>query len=42
LTVMVPAGLHRLLRMSSADKGKTMSEIAVESLVIHLKEYEKI
>lgn len=40
LTVRVPEELHRQLRLASADKGKTMSEIAVDALIAHLKAYE--
>jgi len=40
LTVRVPEKLHRQLRLASADKGKSMSEIAVEALIAHLTAYE--
>ena len=40
LTVRVPEDLHRKLRLASADKGKPMSEIAVDALIAHLKAYE--
>lgn len=40
LTLIIPARLHRQLRLASADKGKPMSEIVVEALIAHLKDYE--
>ena len=41
LTIRMPEALHRQLRFASADTGKPMVEIAVESLIRYLVEYEE-
>ncbi len=40
LTIRMPESLHRQLRFASADTGKPMVEIAVDSLIRYLAEYE--
>ncbi len=41
LTIRMPESLHRQLRFASADTGKPMVEIAIDSLIQYLKEYKK-
>lgn len=40
ITMIIPADVHRQLRLASAYSGKTMTEVAVDSLKQHLREYE--
>lgn len=40
ITMLIPADVHRLLRLASADTGKPMTAIAVEALKKYLKSYE--
>ena len=42
LTFRIPEGVHRQLRMASADKGRPMTEIVVDALIKHLKKYQSM
>jgi hypothetical protein len=40
ITMLIPADVHRQLRLASADTGKPMTEIAIDSLKKYLRSYE--